>query len=147
MTGGFLGKEYMDGYNNVMGEILRKYPVTNDNQWKYECVYGISSYMIGYNSVMYDSDVLEQRYAGIRGIFVRHSVYDDNEAHYGYNNVDPWFRKFKAYKNGNKTRYNKQYMCEPIFENSFNVTPKAYVLTTSIEGNMIYCLEVIEHIK
>jgi hypothetical protein len=136
----------MEGYNNVMGEILRKYPVTNDSQWKYECVYGITSYITSYNDVGYDS-LLEQRYAGIRGIFVRHSLYDDNEAHYRYNNVDPWFRKFKAYKNGNKINYVKQYVCEPIFENSFNVTPKAYVLTTSIEGGMIYCLDVIEHIK
>jgi hypothetical protein len=136
----------MEGYNNVMGEILRKYPVTNDSQWKYECVYGITSYITSYNDVGYDS-LLEQRYAGIRGIFVRHSMYDDNEAHYRYNNVDPWFRKFKAYKNGNKINYVKQYVCEPIFENSFNVTPKAYVLTTSIEGGMIYCLDVIEHIK
>lgn len=136
----------MEGYNSVMGEILRKYPVTNNNQWKYECVYGITSYITSYNDVGYDS-LLEQRYAGIRGIFVRHSLYDDNEVHYGYNNVDPWFRKFKAYKNGNKINYVKQYVCEPIFENSFNVTPKAYVLTTSIEGSMIYCLDVIEHIK
>lgn len=136
----------MEGYNSVMGDILMKYPVTNDNQWKYECVYGISSYITSYNDVGYDS-LLEQRYAGIRGIFVRHSLYDDNEAHYRYNDVDPWFRKFKAYKNGNKINYVKQYVCEPIFENSFNVTPKAYVLTTSIEGSMIYCLDVIEHIK
>ena len=136
----------MEGYNNVMGDILMKYPVTNNSQWKYECVYGITSYITSYNDVGYDS-LLEQRYAGIRGIFVRHSLYDDNEAHYRYNNVDPWFRKFKAYKNGNKINYVKQYVCEPIFENSFNVTPKAYVLTTSIEGGMIYCLDVIEHIK
>ena len=136
----------MEGYNNVMGDILMKYPVTNNSQWKYECVYGITSYITSYNDVGYDS-LLEQRYAGIRGIFVRHSLYDDNEAHYRYNNVDPWFRKFKAYKNGNKINYVKQYVCEPIFENSFNVTPKAYVLTTSIEGSMIYCLDVIEHIK
>jgi hypothetical protein len=139
----------MTGYNNVMGDILRKYPVTNDNQWKYECVYGISSYLIGYNSVIYDSDVLDQRYAGIRGIFVRHSVYNDNETQYGYNNVDPWCRKFKAYKNGNKINYVKQYVCEPIFGNlgTHYSVPKAYVLTTSIEGIMIYCLDVIEHIK
>jgi hypothetical protein len=133
------------GYNSVMGEILRKYPVTNTNQWKYECMDGISSYMIGYNS-----DVLDQRYAGIRGIFVRHSVYDDNfGSGSSYNNVDPWFRKFKAYKNGNKTRYNKQYVCEPIFGKlgTHYSVPKAYVLTTSIEGSMIYCLDVIEHIK
>jgi len=136
----------MEGYNSVMGDILMKYPVTNNSQWKYECVYGITSYITSYNDVGYDS-LLEQRYAGIRGIFVRHSMYDDNEAHYRYNNVDPWFRKFKAYKNGNKINYVKQYVCEPIFENSFNVTPKAYVLTTSIEGSMIYCLDVIEHIK
>jgi len=136
----------MEGYNSVMGDILMKYPVTNNSQWKYECVYGITSYITSYNDVGYDS-LLEQRYAGIRGIFVRHSMYDDNEAHYRYNNVDPWFRKFKAYKNGNKINYVKQYVCEPIFENSFNVTPKAYVLTTSIEGGMIYCLDVIEHIK
>jgi hypothetical protein len=136
----------MEGYNNVMGEILRKYPVTNDNQWKYECVYGITSYITSYNDVGYDS-LFEQRYVGIRGIFVRHSLYDDNEAHYRYNNVDPWFRKFKVYKNGNRINYVKQYVCEPIFEKSFNVTPKAYVLTTSIEGSMIYCLDVIEHIK
>ena len=136
----------MEGYNSVMGDILMKYPVTNNSQWKYECVYGITSYITSYNDVGYDS-LLEQRYAGIRGIFVRHSLYDDNEAHYRYNNVDPWFRKFKAYKNGNKINYVKQYVCEPIFENSFNVTPKAYVLTTSIEGSMIYCLDVIEHIK
>jgi len=141
----------MDGYNNVMGDILMRYPVTNDNQWKYEAADGISSYMIGYitsyNDVGYDS-LLEQRYAGIRGIFVRHSVYDDNfGSGSSYNNVDPWFRKFKAYKNGNKINYVKQYVCEPIFEKSFNVTPKAYVLTTSIEGSMIYCLDVIEHIK
>jgi hypothetical protein len=139
----------MEGYNNVMADILRKYPVTNDNQWKYEAADGISSYMIGYNSVIYDSDVLEQRYAGIRGIFVRHSVYDDNETQYGYNNVDPWCRKFKAYKNGNKINYVKQYMCEPIFGNlgTHYSVPKAYVLTTSIEGHRVYCLEVIEHIK
>lgn len=136
----------MEGYNSVMGDILMKYPVTNNSQWKYECVYGITSYITSYNDVGYDS-LLEQRYAGIRGIFVRHSLYDDNEAHYRYNNVDPWFRKFKAYKNGNKINYVKQYVCEPIFENSFNVTPKAYVLTTSIEGSMIYCLDVIEYIK
>ena len=96
----------MTGYNSVMADILMRYPVTNDNQWKYEAADGISSYMIGYNS-----DVLDQRYAGIRGIFVRHSVYDDNfGSGSSYNNVDPWFRKFKAYKNGNKTRYNKQYV-------------------------------------
>jgi len=139
----------MEGYNSVMGEILIKYPVTNTNQWKYECMDGISSYIKGYTCGEYDS-LLEQRYAGIRGIFVRHSLYDDNEAHYGYNNVDPWFRKFKAYKNGNKTRYtgyNNQYMCEPIFCSDFTSYPKAYVLTTSIEGSMIYCLDVIEHIK
>jgi len=137
------------GYNSVMGEILRKYPVTNTNQWKYECMDGISSYMIRYNGFMYDS-VFVQNYAGIRGIFVRHSMYDDNEAHYAYNNVDPWLRKFKAYKNGNKTRYtgyNNQSMCEPIFCSDFTSQPKAYVLTTSIEGIMIYCLDVIEHIK
>jgi hypothetical protein len=136
-------------YNSVMGEILRKYPVTNTNQWKYECMDGISSYMIGYNGVMYDS-VFVQSYAGIRGIFVRHSMYDDNEENYAYNNVDPWLRKFKAYKNGNKTRYtgyNNQYMCEPIFCSDFTSQPKAYVLTTSIEGIMIYCLDVTEHIK
>ena len=136
----------MEGYNSVMGDILMKYPVTNNSQWKYECVYGITSYITSYNDVGYDS-LLEQRYAGIRGIFVRHSLYDDNEAHYRYNNVDPWFRKFKAYTNGNKINYVKQFVCEPIFENSFNVTPKAYVLTTSIEGSMIYCLDVIEYIK
>jgi hypothetical protein len=143
----------MEGYNSVMGEILRKYPVTNDSQWKYECMDGISSYMIGYNGVMYDS-VFVQSYAGIRGIFVRHSMYDDNEGiyayKYAYNNVDPWLRKFKAYKNGNKTRYtgyNNQYMCEPIFCSDFTSYPKAYVLTTSIDGIMIYCLDVIEHIK
>ena len=146
MTGGFLERVNMEGYNSVMGDILMKYPVTNNSQWKYECVYGITSYITSYNDVGYDS-LLEQRYAGIRGIFVRHSLYDDNEAHYRYNNVDPWFRKFKAYKNGNKINYVKQYVCEPIFENSFNVTPKAYVLTTSIEGSMIYCLDVIEYIK
>ena len=146
MTGGFLERVNMEGYNSVMGDILMKYPVTNNNQWKYECVYGITSYITSYNDVGYDS-LLEQRYAGIRGIFVRHTMYDDNEAHYGYNNVDPWFRKFKAYKNGNKINYVKQYVCEPIFENSFNVKPKAYVLTTSIEGCMIYCLDVIEYIK
>jgi hypothetical protein len=137
------------GYNSVMGEILRKYPVTNTNQWKYECMDGISSYMIGYSGVMYDS-VFVQSYAGIRGIFVRHSMYDDNEGNYAYNNVDPWLRKFKAYKNGNKTRYtgyNNQYMCEPIFCSDFTSQPKAYVLTTSIEGIMIYCLDVTEHIK
>ena len=135
----------MTGYNSVMADILMRYPVTNDNQWKYEAADGISSYMIGYNS-----DVLDQRYAGIRGIFVRHSVYDDNfGSGSSYNNVDPWFRKFKAYKNGNKINYVKQYMCEPIFGNlgTHYSVPKAYVLTTSIEGSMIYCLEVIEHIK
>jgi hypothetical protein len=135
----------MTGYNSVMADILMRYPVTNDNQWKYEAADGISSYMIGYNS-----DVLDQRYAGIRGIFVRHSVYDDNfGSGSSYNNVDPWFRKFKAYKNGNKTRYNKQYVCEPIFGKlgTHYSVPKAYVLTTSIEGSMIYCLDVIEHIK
>ena len=113
------------GYNSVMGEILRKYPVTNTNQWKYECMDGISSYMIGYNGVMYDS-VFVKNYAGIRGIFVRHSMYDDNEEYYAYNNVDPWLRKFKAYKNGNKTRYtgyNNQYMCEPIFCSDFTFPP------------------------
>ena len=137
------------GYNSVMGEILKKYPVTNTNQWKYECMDGISSYMIRYNGFMYDS-VFVQNYAGIRGIFVRHSMYDDNEENYAYNNVDPWLRKFKAYKNGNKTRYtgyNNQYMCEPIFCSDFTSQPKAYVLTTSIEGIMIYCLDVTEHIK
>jgi len=139
----------MEGYNNVMGEILRKYPVTNTNQWKYECMDGISSYIKGYTCGEYDS-LLEQRYVGIRGIFVRHSLYDDNEAHYGYNNVDPWFRKFKAYKNGNKINYVKQYVCEPIFCNRLGLrysVPNAYVLTTSIEGSRIYCLDVIEHIK
>jgi len=139
----------MDGYNSVMGEILRKYPVTNDSQWKYECVYGITSYIKGYTGGQYDS-LFEQRYVGIRGIFVRHSLYDDNEAHYRYNNVDPWFRKFKAYKNGNKINYVKQYVCEPIFCNRLGLrysVPNAYVLTTSIEGSRIYCLDVIEHIK
>ena len=137
----------MEGYNSVMAEILMKYPVTNNSQWEYECVYSLLYYMTGYNSVIYDSDVLEQRYAGIRGIFVRHSLYDDNDVYYQYNNVDPWFRKFRAYKNGNKTRYNNQYMCEPIFCRDFTSQPKAYVLTTSVQGNMIYCLDVIEHIK
>lgn len=139
----------MEWYNNVMADILMKYPVTNDNQWKYD-VDGITSYITNYTGGGYDSDILEQKYDGIRGIFVRHSVYDDDDSlGYEYNNVDPWFRKFKAYKNGNKTRYNKQYMCEPIFGNlGFHYSvPKAYVLTTSIEGSMIYCLEVIEHIK
>jgi hypothetical protein len=28
------------GYNSVMGEILRKYPVTNDSQWKYDILFG-----------------------------------------------------------------------------------------------------------
>ena len=132
-----------------MGDILIKYPVTNDSQWKYECVYGITSYIKGYTCGEYDS-LLEQRYVGIRGIFVRHSLYDDNEAHYGYNNVDPWFRKFKAYKNGNKINYVKQYVCEPIFCNRLGLrysVPNAYVLTTSIEGSRIYCLDVIEYIK
>ena len=135
---------------NVGIEVVEMYPISN-NQWQfmYEWHIGIVSYMMRIvdNEVVMDD--LRRKYAGVRGIFVRHSGYDDDDSlGYEYNNVDPWFRKFKAYKNGNKTRYDKQYMCDPIFDDKFSIRePKAYVLTTSVGGSMIYCLDVIESIK
>jgi hypothetical protein len=127
-------------------EIIKTYPITNTSQWQLISGYGVYAYMVPLIGEYAVRD-LQRKYAGIRGVFVRHSDYDDNySSGSSYNNVDPWFRLFKVYKNGNKTRYYNQYVCEPIFENSFNTSPKAYVLTTSVEGVMVYCLDVIKSI-
>jgi hypothetical protein len=134
--------------NDRVVEMIKRYPITNSNQWRFVSGYGVYAYMVPLVGEYAVRD-FQRKYVGLEGIFVRHSEYDDNYNEVGYNNynnVDPWYRLFKAYKNGNKTRYYNEYVCEPIFEHSFNTLPRAYVLTTSIEGVMVYCLDVIKGI-
>ena len=52
-------------------------------------------------------------------------------------NSDPWGRMFKVYKNG----INKDvYKCRAILDDSGKSI--VYVLSTSVEGYTIYCVEI-----
>mgnify|MGYP003344850188 CR=1 FL=1 len=89
-------------------------------------------------------------YVGVTEFFVRQSTSDDfydNPAvftHKGHDifnyrgNSDPWGRMFKVYKNG----INKDvYKCRAILDDSGKSI--VYVLSTSVEGYTIYCVDRI----
>lgn len=143
--------------NNIK-DITNKYPVTNSD-WAYRCMPpNMSSFRLDLNS--YLNDVLfgiknvtlykSEEYIGINEFFVRQSTSDDfyeNPAvftHTGHDiftykgNSDPWGRMFVVYKNGiNTERYN----CKAILSDGGK--PMVYVLSTSVEGKIVYCVDRI----
>jgi len=144
-------------------EITNKYPTTND-EWAYRCVSSdIGSYRTDLNSFLHnvligiksrksitDMKYTSEEYVDVNEFFVRDSTNDDfydNPAlftHKGHNsfnyvgNSDPWGRMFKVYKNGINTDV---YKCKAILDDIGK--PLVYVLSTSVEGHTIYCVERI----
>ena len=141
-------------------EITNKYPVTNV-EWDYRCMppdWG--KYRLDLNSYLHDilyghstKNVITYKsgdYVGVTEFFERHSTRDDfydNPAvftHKGNNlfnyrgNSDMWGRMFKAYKNGIN---NGIYRCRAILEDGNK--PMVYVLSTSVEGHAVYCIDRI----
>ena len=131
-------------YMNI-SEILNKYPIVNYGWDVGDSVYSLDNYIMKVTGGCEIENYGGGNYVGIREYFVRHSVHDDNEVGYQYNNLDPWNREFKAYKRGyNVNRVNQlnQYVCRPMV-NRDNGLIMMYVITTSIEGRILYCLDVI----
>ena len=139
-------------------EITNKYPTTND-EWSYRCMIpDIGIYRSDLNTYLNDvfygiknvTVYKSEEYVGVVEFFVRQSDRDDfydNPAlftHKGHNsfnyvgNSDPWNRMFKVYKNGINTDV---YKCRAIFDDVGK--PLVYVLSTSVEGHTIYCVERI----
>ena len=129
-------------------EIIKRYPVTNYT-WDWWGVGATSAHSFDFYIIKASRGVEIENYdvpnfVGIREYFVRHSVDDDNfGSGSSYNNVDPWYRPFKAYKRGNGLNRVNRYMCRPMVKKNSGGVILMYVLTTSIEGHMIYCLDVI----
>jgi hypothetical protein len=140
--------------------ITNKYPVVND-EWDYRCMppdWG--KYRLDLNSYLRDvlyghstKNVITYKsgdYVGVTEFFERHSTRDDfydnpavfthkgNDIFNYSGNSDPWGRMFKAYKNGIS---NGIYRCRAILEDGNK--PMVYVLSTSVEGHTVYCIDRI----
>jgi len=141
-------------------EITNKYPVVND-EWDYRCMppdWG--KYRLDLNSYLRDvlyghsyKNVITYKsgdYVGVTEFFERHSTRDDfydnpavfthkgNDIFNYSGHSDPWGRMFKAYKNGIS---NGIYRCRAILEDGNK--PMVYVLSTSVEGHTVYCIDRI----
>ena len=81
-------------------------------------------------------------YVGIHDYFVRTSNYDDEMYEFDRDS-DPWNRPFFAYKSGTKINMSGRYMCRPLVGKCGNIL--MYVMTTSVEGSLFYCLDVINN--
>ena len=143
----------------TLREIVDKYPVVND-EWEYRCMppnmgryrNDLNSYLgdvlFGHskNEIAYKSG----DYVGVTEFFERHSTRDDfydnpavfthkgNDIFNYSGNSDMWGRMFLAYKNGIS---NGIYRCRAILEDGCK--PMVYVLSTSVEGHTIYCVDRI----
>lgn len=128
---------------NIFGGILDRYPIVNVDWDIGDSVYGLDLYMTKVANGVEMENYGVNNYVGIREYFVRNSEQDDNfGSGSSYNNVDPWNRGFKAYKRGHSMNIVNQYVCRPMV-NRDNGNIMMYVITTSVEGRMIYCLDVI----
>ena len=93
-----------------------------------------------------------EEYIDVTEFFERHSTRDDfNEnpdiftsVHKPFDyvgNSDPWHRKFITYKNWYRDITSNKYECRAILDEIGN--PMVYVLSTSVEGYTIYCVDRI----
>lgn len=150
----------------TLKEITNKYPTTND-EWAYRCVSSdIGSYRTDLNSFLHNVLIgiksrkniegmhyKSEEYVDVYEFFVRQSDSDDFYdnphvfTHKGHNsfdyvgNSDPWGRKFKVYKNGLLGISDGGYKCRAILDDVGKHL--VYVLSTSVEGHTIYCVERI----
>lgn len=129
----------MGGIDNI----IIKYPIVN-SEWEVgDRVYGLDYYIRLVAKGVELDNYSVNNYVGTREYFVRHSKWDDNfGGGSSYNNVDPWNREFKAYKRGHRVNRVNRYICRPLIKRDGGGI-MMYVITTSIEGRMIYCLDVI----
>ena len=149
---------------SVIRELLNKYPAVN-RDWEYKSVSvdnSLESYLHriyfydGYVGVANNHHTVRDffvRNNGIDDFFMRESDVDDfydNPAIFTDNvnalfdykgNRDPWGRRFKVYKSWNNDVTNGEYLCKAILAN--NGKPVAYLLSTSVEGHTIYCVDRI----
>jgi len=124
-----------------MQKMLNKYPIVNLDWEVGDSVYSLHYYIEGYGRGRTIRGYSVGNYAGIRNYFVRKSKYDDVVYKFDRNN-DPWNRRFFAYKSGGRINKSNQYICRPLIGGSGDIL--MYVMTTSVEGDIVYCLDVIE---
>lgn len=123
------------------------YPVVN-SAWVY---YKPSDGVLGMNTLYeYIQYILKDgmpsiylfywdEYKSVTEFFLRFN-YDDRRE-----NSDPWGREFKAYRVGYQAVKINGYESRAIIEVSKQI-PKMYVTTTSVEGDMIYCVDVMSEV-
>jgi hypothetical protein len=126
-------------FTNRFNELLSKYPISNYDWDIGDSVYSLEYYICNITKRYNDGSFI--RYAGILDYFVRFSDRDD-DAYKFDRNRDPWNRQFKVYKSNNKTRYMGPYRCELITTDDIKGA-KIYIITTTVEGESIFCLDVI----
>jgi hypothetical protein len=124
-----------------MQKMLNKYPIVNLDWEVGDSVYSLQYYIECYGRGRSIRGYNVSNYAGICNYFVRKSKYDDVVYKFDRNN-DPWNRRFFAYKSGSRINKSNQYICRPLIGGSGDIL--MYVMTTSVEGDIVYCLDVIE---
>ena len=134
----------------TINDIIGKYPIVN-NEWEVgDSVYGLDFYIQKISRDLPLRGYEFGYYYGLRDYFVRWSDMDSR-------NCDPWNRKFFAYKTGFQLNMSNQYMCRPLIVNSYDAKKNGYVprmmvdemvmmyvITTSVDGRRIHCLDVIK---
>ena len=146
----------------TLKEITNKYPTTNDG-WEYRCMppnmgrhrLDLNSYLRDVLYGYYKNEITYkiEEYIDVTEFFERHSTRDDlydnpdlftHKEHDNFNyrgNSDPWGRMFLVYKNGINNGIYNRYKCKAILDEIGK--PMVYVLSTSVEGHTIYCVDRI----
>ena len=147
---------------NYFEELVNRYPIVNEQWFVGDKMYCLSEYMHNLGRGIGTVKGGYEKYKGLRNYFVRYSAYDDDKMIVNYN-IDPWDRPFIAYKSGHAVNVVKLYTCEPYvvtIQDAINYgyiphIPKwsgdvnegyvmMYLITTTVEGHLVYCLDVIE---
>jgi hypothetical protein len=116
--------------------LTARYPIVN-NEWEIgDSVYSLHYYIESYVGGRIVSNYDVSNYVGIRNYFVRISEYE-----FDCDNRDPWNRRFFAYSRGSRTIMNNHYICRPLIDGGGDIL--MYVMTTSVEGQIVYCLDVL----
>ena len=133
----------------TLKEILNKYPVTNGKWVHYESgdsdiLFTTTLYEYIQHIVKKDADsgylfhwmFDKDEYERVTEFFLRFNYNDYRE------NSDAWGRQFKAYK---PEFHVDVYKSRAIVDGT-KIVPKMYVTTTSVEGVMVYFVEVMTEV-
>lgn len=141
--------EWLWGSNDVtVGKRNHKeYAILND-EWRY-CNRSLSGYL---DELMVSGGDL-RRYEGIYGFYIRSGWYGVGYVSGGDKaRLDPWYRPFVAFPGISVSGMGRMgsclYDCEAFYCSLINNNDKnVYVISTSVHGNKLYCVDVLNGVN